>query len=508
MQNNCDTTIQDTFQEPRKRFWLRSRKRPKSDAVSIGSMDTSTDSEVGKKKKRRRITEVATGIFNSTSTGTKLGDTLHRSFTMQSNSTRLSFIEDISGMATLRRKRKGSIESASNVTLRSWMLDVANVNGKDYANGALSRSEVKRQEAIYELYCGENVLLHDMNILKEYYYEPLLDTGILSGDELFTLFGDIACLIQVHSKLRDALLDLRDDNGFTIAVGPTILNWLPTLSNPYLERCRTQIWAKHLLDDKRLTSKRFQSFLKKRLESPHSMDLWTCLDVARSRIVKYPLLIKEILRHTPTDHPDQISLKESYDVLSKLLKDIDGAMGRAECKLAQSKIHIKLDYDPEKCIENATGLITEGPLKDVRGTKFHCFLFDTCFAITRRTRCTNRKYQLCSTVIAKDEMRVLSNEKSALALNRDGFKVGDHLLLASDGHGKRHWIDSFNKINRTDIDVLASMLETEGKENRPDIILPDESQCRNRSNTYENHFTLSLRKTLAKEKKRRGIDYT
>lgn len=134
-----------------------------------------------------------------------------------------------------------------------------------------------------------------------------------------------------------------------------------------MERCRTQIWAKRLLDEKRLTNKRFQSFLKKRLESPHSVDLWTYIDVARSRIVKYPLLVKEILRHTPTTHTDQIPLKEAYDMLSKLLNNIDKSMGAAECQLAQSKINIKLDYDITKCIENATELITEGQLKDTRG---------------------------------------------------------------------------------------------------------------------------------------------
>lgn len=134
-----------------------------------------------------------------------------------------------------------------------------------------------------------------------------------------------------------------------------------------MERCRTQIWAKHLLDEKRSTNKRFQSFLKKRLESPHSVDLWTYIDVARSRIVKYPLLIKEILRHTVVTHIDQISLKEAYDLISNLLKNIDKIMGDAECQLAQSKINVKLDYDPTKCIENATELITQGQLKDTRG---------------------------------------------------------------------------------------------------------------------------------------------
>jgi len=142
---------------------------------------------------------------------------------------------------------------------------------------------------------------------------------------------------------------------------------LSTLKKPYLERCRTLVWARHLLEEKRFTNKKFQSFLKKRLESPHSVDLWTYLDVPRSRIVKYPLLVKEILKYTPAADADYLPLKKASNVLSDLLKDIDRIMGDAECKLAQSKINAKIENDPEKCIANATELITEGQLKDIRG---------------------------------------------------------------------------------------------------------------------------------------------
>jgi len=83
--------------------------------------------------------------------------------------------------------------------------------------------------------------------------------------------------------------------------------------------------------------------------------------------VKYPLLVKEILKHTCATDADYLPLKETSDVLSDLLKNIDHIMGDAECKLAQSKINAKVEHDPETCIANATELITEGQLKDIRG---------------------------------------------------------------------------------------------------------------------------------------------
>ena len=134
----------------------------------------------------------------------------------------------------------------------------------------------------------------------------------------------------------------------------------------YVERCKSQVWARNILESKKLSCRRFQEFLKKKSETLRS-DLWSYLDVPRSRIVKYPLLVSEILRHTPGGHVDETALKRANEILSELLKNIDQAMGDAECKLAQTRINIRTEHDPNKCIESATDLITQGPLKDPKG---------------------------------------------------------------------------------------------------------------------------------------------
>lgn len=56
-----------------------------------------------------------------------------------------------------------------------------------------------------------------------------------------------------------------------------------------------------------------QDFLQRCLQSPFSrkLDLWNFLDIPRSRLVKYPLLLREILKHTPNDHADRQHLDEA-----------------------------------------------------------------------------------------------------------------------------------------------------------------------------------------------------
>lgn len=95
---------------------------------------------------------------------------------------------------------------------------------------------------------------------------------------------------------------------------------LPGL-NAYKDYCSNQMAAKAMLDQKK-QDRRVHDFLQRCLESPFSrkLDLWSFLDIPRSRLVKYPLLLREILRHTPPDHPDVNDLEKAVSQLATLHK--------------------------------------------------------------------------------------------------------------------------------------------------------------------------------------------
>ncbi|XP_012278177.1 rho guanine nucleotide exchange factor 3 [Orussus abietinus] len=455
MSDNRDSTEKDVFQEPKKRFWLRTRKRRKSETNSITSEDISIESSSQKKKKKRRISEVIGNfVASSTLDMSRYGNLLDRSFSIRENSLDASIAGEGSHTATLSKKSKRNKRCAEAVPIRSWVTDIAKQPiGCRKLN--LSRSEAKRQEVIYELYCGENTLLNDLYMLRDSYYKPLLVSGIFTTSELDTLFSDLPGLIQIHTTLRDQLSDLRDQFGFTENIGPTIINWIPSLTDPYIQRCKSLVSARQLLEEKKAISKRFQDFLKKRLDSPRSVELWTYIDTPRTRIVKYPLLINEILRHTPSYHSDHALLKEAAEMLTDLLKNIDQAMGHAECKLAQKRILKTCNYDSTDCIRTATVIITEGLLKDLRGTKFQCFLFDTCFVLTRPTRKHRGKCRTMFPVIPTKGMQVHIDENVPSTC----FRIGDHVLTVEDQHKRKHWLDAFNRAIETATQHVKNVCE-------------------------------------------------
>ncbi|KAG8002639.1 Rho guanine nucleotide exchange factor 3 [Nibea albiflora] len=175
----------------------------------------------------------------------------------------------------------------------------------------LTAKEIKRQEVIYELTQGERQLIDDLLLVKKVYYEPMLKLEILTESELGQIFGTLDSLIPLHQDLLSRLERLRGSEKTVGEVGPTLTDWFPCLDS-YVTYCCNQVGAKALLDQKK-QEKRVEHFLRLCQESSFSrkLDLWNFLDLPRSRLVKYPLLVKEIQKCTPQDHPDQDTLPDA-----------------------------------------------------------------------------------------------------------------------------------------------------------------------------------------------------
>ncbi|CAH2313086.1 rho guanine nucleotide exchange factor 3 isoform X2 [Pelobates cultripes] len=186
-------------------------------------------------------------------------------------------------------------------------------------NQVLTSKEIKRQEAIFELSQGEEDLIEDLKLAKKAYHDPMLKLSIMTEQELNQIFGTLDSLIPLHEDLLRRLREVRKADGSTEHVGHILVGWLPCL-NSYDSYCSNQVAAKALLDHKK-QDHRVHDFLQRCLESPFSrkLDLWNFLDIPRSRLVKYHLLLKEILRHTPNDHPDQQHLEEAVSKKKKVV---------------------------------------------------------------------------------------------------------------------------------------------------------------------------------------------
>ncbi|KAG7456265.1 hypothetical protein MATL_G00249900 [Megalops atlanticus] len=263
-----------------------------------------------------------------------------------------------------------------NSTLWSETLDV-------HQKGTFSTKEIKRQEAIFELSRGEQDLIEDLQLARKAYHDPMLKLSIMSEEELTHIFGDLDAYIPLHEDLLAQLAKATGPDGTVGQIGQIVVSWLPGL-NAYRDYCSNQLAAKALLDQKK-QDRRVQDFLQRCLESPFSrkLDLWSFLDVPRSRLVKYPLLLKEILRHTPAEHPDVPDLERAISIIQDVLSDINTKKGESECQYYMDKLEYLEERQRDPRIERCKTLLCHGELRNKSGTKLHVFLFTEVLVLTR-----------------------------------------------------------------------------------------------------------------------------
>ncbi|XP_021179239.2 rho guanine nucleotide exchange factor 3 isoform X2 [Fundulus heteroclitus] len=247
----------------------------------------------------------------------------------------------------------------------------------------LTAKEIKRQEVIYELTQGEKQLIEDLSLVKKVYYEPMLKLDIMTESELGQIFGTLDSLIPLHEDLLARLERLRGSEKTVGEVGPTLLNWFPCLE-AYVTYCCNQVGAKALLDHKK-QQKRVEHFLRLCQESSFSrkLDLWNFLDLPRSRLVKYPLLLKEIQKCTPPDHPDEDTLPDALELIQSIVAEVNKKTGEAECQFYRRGLIYLEESQRITEIHQSRFLYCHGELKTNKGQKLHVFLFELALVLTR-----------------------------------------------------------------------------------------------------------------------------
>ncbi|NXD22201.1 ARHG3 factor, partial [Spelaeornis formosus] len=303
-------------------------------------------------------------------------------------------------------------------------------------NHMLTSKEIKRQEAIFELSQGEEDLIEDLKLAKKVCLKNKTKN-------------------QTTTNARNRALLQPQNNLFSPQ--------LPCL-NSYDSYCSNQVAAKALLDHKK-QDHRVQDFLQRCLESPFSrkLDLWNFLDIPRSRLVKYPLLLREILRHTPNDHPDQQHLEEAINIIQGIVAEINIKTGESECQYYKERLIYLEEGQRDSLIDNSRAVCCHGELKNNRGVKLHVFLFEEVLVITRAVAHSDQLcYQLyrppipIRELVLEDlqdgEVRLGGSLRGAFSNNeriknffRVSFKNGSqsqtHSLQANDSFNKQQWLN-------------------------------------------------------------------
>ncbi|KAF7208953.1 transcript variant X2 [Nothobranchius furzeri] len=223
----------------------------------------------------------------------------------------------------------------------------------------MSPQERKRQGYIHELIQTEETYVEDLELVLEVFHKPMSESGRLTETEMTMIFVNWRELIMCNTKLLKALRVRKQAGGDNMPVrliGDLLASELAHMQ-PYICFCSRQLNAAALLQSKTHSQPDFKDFLKKIATNYRckGMPLSSFLLKPMQRITRYPLLIKNILEHTPEGHADRAPLREALERAEELCLQVNEGVREKENsdRLEWIQNHVQCEGPIEHLIFNS-----------------------------------------------------------------------------------------------------------------------------------------------------------
>ncbi|XP_058502912.1 rho guanine nucleotide exchange factor 1b isoform X2 [Solea solea] len=218
------------------------------------------------------------------------------------------------------------------------------------ALSSLSKKETKRQEVINELFATEHAHVRMLSVLQMVFSKPLERVGLLTSNELETIFPSLDEIIDMHYNFYENLKKLRlDDNFIVKSISTTVLNrfggpegeWFQKLTARF---CSHQSWALDQIKSRQKKEPRFNSFIQEAESKPQCrrLQLKDIIPIEMQRLTKYPLLLENIAKNTE-DATEKERIQQSAECCRKILNHVNDQVKVMENLLKLKDYQRRLD---------------------------------------------------------------------------------------------------------------------------------------------------------------------
>ncbi|EDO15474.1 hypothetical protein Kpol_472p5 [Vanderwaltozyma polyspora DSM 70294] len=217
----------------------------------------------------------------------------------------------------------------------------------------LPTKEIKRQEAIYEVFSTEKNFIKSLEVTRDTFMKTLSETNIIPSDIrknfIKHVFAHINDIYSVNRRFLEALTERQKSSPVVRGIGDIILRFIPFFE-PFVSYVASRPYAKYLIETQRSVNPYFARFDDDMMNSNLRHGIDSFLSQGVSRPGRYMLLVKEIMKSSDSDKDgrDYESLNKAMDALRDFMKRIDQASGAAQdrhdVKLLKQKILFKNEY--------------------------------------------------------------------------------------------------------------------------------------------------------------------
>jgi len=219
--------------------------------------------------------------------------------------------------------------------------------GKPYVK-KMEKKEIKRQEIIYEFIQTEKEYIDDLYTVITKIMEPIAEGRVSKVGEEFvhSVFSNFEELFEVNKNFYNNIHELQKRKPILESIGDIVKDFIPHL-HCYEYYGRSQPRAKHILQIERSHNKSLNNFFKGAQYEPEFRRLPIESFLARptTRLGRYPILLKNIIKNTPEGHRDIILLTDALHGIENILKEVNNQAGKATNKLKLEEWSLLLESE-------------------------------------------------------------------------------------------------------------------------------------------------------------------
>ncbi|XP_011059980.1 PREDICTED: FYVE, RhoGEF and PH domain-containing protein 2-like isoform X3 [Acromyrmex echinatior] len=314
------------------------------------------------------------------------------------------------------------------------IFSVLHALNEDNEKCAEEKEKILRSQAIQEILTTEVTYLQQLEILAEFFIQPILKRKLLDHPLLVTLAENIKTLYNVSGELV-AGLKRNPDN---IA---GVFHKLAPFFKLYSVYAYDYTQVLNLLQTNEENDSVFKKFIcDQETRSEVGRKLSSLLITPVQRVPRYQLLVKQVLQHTPYRHRE-------YRHLQACLVEIEKSAKHINTLIAQNEETQKL-LNLQKCIVTSINLVKPGRMLIKQGPLMR---------VSRRGNSTYRRYFVLlndTLLYCKGEPETSLNISCVLPLNKCSltcvlskklFRITclhETFLLYSENADSAEWIQS------------------------------------------------------------------
>ncbi|KAG7210374.1 hypothetical protein KM043_011908 [Ampulex compressa] len=251
----------------------------------------------------------------------------------------------MSPQSTLSTELRKIINDRNMLSMRSRMKVLHTLDEKNQKY-LQQRERNLRAKAIQEILTTEVTYLRQLEIMMEYFIQPISERNLLNHALIFTLSENIKTLYNISGELVNGL---RHDPENIAG----IFHKLAPFFKLYSVYAYDYEQVMSLLQSTQEQDPAFRNFIKNQETRPEvGQKMQSLLITPIQRVPRYKLLLKEVLQHTESKHRE-------YSLLQACLVEIEKAAKHINSLVAQNEETQKL-LRLQRCIVNPINLVKPG----------------------------------------------------------------------------------------------------------------------------------------------------